>query len=237
MAKVNGAVLTCAEGNALLMEFPRGSTTLSRIVSSWIERELLYQSGVKNDFDKDIKILSAVNEFQRKQIGDAFLSSASAHRFNVTKENVREAYRSNIKNYIRTTPEAKILHVRLDSKQEATQIKKILGEKNAGEKRKELFTQHDVDILTVKKGALLTEVDKAVFNSKRNISGPIKTQHGYHVVEVLDRFKKGSQIGLEQVYDEIYQQLVNQQLSKARVAILDSLRSEALITINTEKLQ
>lgn len=219
------------------MEFPSGSTTLFRVVSSWIDRELLYQSGLRHDFDQDIKISSAVDQFRKKQIGNAFLSSATNDKFSVTKDDVRTYYRENKNQYIRNTREAKILHIMLGDKKTAQNIKKILTQRKSGEKRKELFTLYNVEILAVKKGALLSELDKAVFTTKRSFIGPVKTPHGYHVVEVLDRHKKGSQIGLEQVYDEIYQQLINQQLSKARVAVLGSLRSEALIQINMEKLQ
>jgi len=237
LATVNNSVLTCDEGERLLLNFPAGSTTLSHIVSLWVDRELLYQSGIKNNFDKDLNIVTSVQDFQKKQIGNAYLSSVYNHKYSITKDEVRKYYKSNLTNYVRKSSEAKVVHFKFDDEKTARKVKKALSSKLSGEKRKELFSLYNVDVMTVKKGTLVSSLNKAIFTTRKNVVGPVKTSHGYHVVEVVDRFKKGSQIGLEQVYDEIYQRLVNQQLSKARVEVLDSLRSEALIKINVEKLQ
>ncbi len=237
LARVNTSVLTCDEGRALLDQYPPGSTTLAKVVSLWVDEELLYLTGLKNEFHEDTRLLSTVKQFRRFQIGDAYLSMALAQGQSVTRDNVRRYYKTHLPDFIRDSQEARVYHFFLQDKNVAHQVKKILKSSSSGEKRKELFSSYVVDVLTVKKGQLVSSLDNAIFKTRSRVLGPIKTEYGFHVVEVLERLKKGSQVGLEEVYDEIYQRLLNQQFAQNKVAILDSLRSKTFIKINLENVQ
>ena len=63
---------------------------------------------------------------------------------------------------------------------------------------------------------------------------PLKTNYGYHVIEVLDRYRAGSQIDLDKAYDEIYQIIYNQKKQRRAVALMDSLRNHYNVKIYLE---
>ena len=60
---------------------------------------------------------------------------------------------------------------------------KILTEKN-------LLSNYNVNVTTVEKGNLIDTLDNAIFSNNRTniVIGPIKTDYGYHVIEVLGRY-------------------------------------------------
>jgi foldase protein PrsA len=65
--------------------------------------------------------------------------------------------------------------------------------------------------LTVSKGRQVPEFDKAAFSLKvHQISKPIKTQYGWHIIEALTAIKKERITPLKEVRTAIRQQLVQQ---------------------------
>jgi foldase protein PrsA len=70
--------------------------------------------------------------------------------------------------------------------------------------------------LTVSKGRQVPEFDKSAFALKVNeISHPVKTQYGWHVIQALTAIKKASTTPLSQVQSAIRQQLVGQKKQEA----------------------
>jgi parvulin-like peptidyl-prolyl isomerase len=65
--------------------------------------------------------------------------------------------------------------------------------------------------LTVSKGRQVPEFDKAAFSLKtREVSEPIKTQYGWHIIQPLSAIKKEQTTPLKEVRPAIRQQLVQQ---------------------------
>ena len=85
----------------------------------------------------------------------------------------------------------------------------------------------------------MAELDREIFsnNQTNTVIGPIKTEYGYHVIEVLGRFSAGTQIDVDEVYDEIYQRLLNQKKALMSNKYLDSLRNKYSVKINLEQNQ
>ena len=118
----------------------------------------------------------------------------------------------------------------------ATYITEALKKTNNSVDKKSLLANFNVDVTIVEKGSLIEQLDLEIFsNSRANVViGPVKTDYGYHIIEVLSRFKKGSQIDIDEAYDEIYQRLFNQRKSLKSINYLDSLRNHYTIKINLE---
>jgi len=65
--------------------------------------------------------------------------------------------------------------------------------------------------LTVSKGQTVPQFDKAAFSLKTNqISQPVHTQYGYHIIQALSAIKPASTTKLSQVRASIRQQLEQQ---------------------------
>ena len=59
--------------------------------------------------------------------------------------------------------------------------------------------------------------------STGDILGPKKNSEGFHLFEILKKYKKGSARGLELVYDEIYERLHKQKKEALVASTIDSL--------------
>ena len=71
------------------------------------------------------------------------------------------------------------------------------------------------------KGAMVPEFEEVAFTAPINeISRPVKTQFGYHLIQVLDR-KPASEESLEVASPEIAKKLISQERSKTAVAALE----------------
>jgi parvulin-like peptidyl-prolyl isomerase len=65
--------------------------------------------------------------------------------------------------------------------------------------------------LTISKGRQVPEFDKSAFALKtQEISNPVKTPYGWHIIQALGPIKKGSTTPLSQVRAAIRQELVQQ---------------------------
>jgi len=128
------------------------------------------------------------------------------------------------------------MHFFITTDSVAKHIADALKQTNNSLDRKELLANYDVDVTTVERGNLIEQLDSDIFSNNRTniIIGPVKTDYGYHVIEVLGRYKAGSQIAIDEAYDEIYQRLFNQKKALRSMRFLDSLRNHYTVKINLE---
>ena len=60
----------------------------------------------------------------------------------------------------------------------------------------------------VEKGSLPKVLNDLLFNSKEEIVGPVFFNEKNHIYEKISFYKKGSFLGIEDVYEEILQRLI-----------------------------
>ena len=81
--------------------------------------------------------------------------------------------------------------------------------------------------LTVSKGQTVPPFDKAAFALKKNqLSQPIKTQYGWHIIEPLSDVKGPSTTPLAQVEEAIKQQILGEKKTKEMREWIDGLEDE-----------
>jgi parvulin-like peptidyl-prolyl isomerase len=81
--------------------------------------------------------------------------------------------------------------------------------------------------LTVSQGQTVPPFDRAAFSLKKNeLSDPIKTQYGWHIIEPLSEVKKASTTPLPQVKEAIKQQLLSEKKTKEMREWIDGLKDE-----------
>ena len=81
--------------------------------------------------------------------------------------------------------------------------------------------------LTVSKGQTVPPFDKAAFALKKNqLSEPIKTQYGWHIIEPLSEVKKASTTPLPQVKEAIKQQLLSEKKTKEMREWIEGLKDD-----------
>ena len=237
VAKVNEKTLTLREAQARFQAYDQDNVSMEDIVTQWVNEEVLYQAALTSDLDRDETLKRLVTDYKRKLLGNSFLESHLKDIKQVTSEDVAAYYKDNKQMFIRNEDEARIYHFSLPSLKDARSVFHILSTQKSGDQRKELFSAYRVDAVTVEKGYLIPELDDALFHSRSRtrVLGPIQSASGYHVIEVLERYSKGSRKSLNEVYDEIYQRLVSERRAMANLHLTDSLRISSHIEVFTEK--
>ena len=82
------------------------------------------------------------------------------------------------------------------------------------------------DLGTFTRGQMVPEFEEAVFNMKNGeVSGPVKTQFGYHLIK-LENLQAGGESEYEEVSNEIERSLMYQKQSEAYNKELNNLKSK-----------
>jgi len=231
LARVGSAVLT---KNQVINRFPEYRTAdVENQVTQWVNAELLYVAGVRAGVNKDVAILTRVEDYQKKLIGQTYLEMVLQSRVGVSTDEIKKFYDEQKETFRRRHGEALINNFNVDNKKDANKIRVFL-EKGAGnKKRDELFEQYGVNAINVEEDRLQPVINKAIFGgTKSNYLGPINSGDGYAVVEVIKRFPKGSYRSLDDVYDRIYLVIQKRKAAIHSAAIIDSLRQEYLFELN-----
>ncbi len=238
VARVGKVVLYQAGLNQLLAERSLPASSSPLIVSKWINDELLFQAALKQNLDRDRTIQRSVEQYRRELLGRTYLEIAMSAGLTVAQDEINAAYEANLESFYRPVDEARINHFIIQDRNAARNVRRILARSRSGANRKEIFASHHVETVTVKRGSLLQSVDDAIFGhgSRGSVLGPIATDFGYHVIEVLERRKEGSYRDLDDVYDELRHQLFQNHAALNSVKILDSLRAMTEIEINLENM-
>jgi parvulin-like peptidyl-prolyl isomerase len=134
----------------------------------------------------------------------------------VSQEEIRAYYNSHKSQY--EQPESRdVRHILVQKKALADQLYSQLksgGNFAALAKRysKDPGSASNGGKLTVSKGQTVPEFDKTTFELNTNeISRPVKTQYGYHIIQALSDVKPSQKTPLSKVDDSIKQQLEQQQ--------------------------
>ncbi len=116
----------------------------------------------------------------------------------------------------------------------------------AGEPWDSLATAHSEDKNNANKGGdlgyftrgrMVAEFDSVAFSAEPgSINGPIATKFGYHIIKVEDHKQAQPMPYDENLYQQIYSEMLNDVQGKLANAFLDSLKQAAALTHNEELL-
>jgi peptidyl-prolyl cis-trans isomerase C len=155
-----------------------------------------------------------------------------------TETDAKAFYENNKAQY--TTPESVHLHhVLVKTEKEA---KDVLGRLKKGEKFPDIASQVSICPSRVKggnlewlpKGSLVKEIEDVAFTTKNGeITGPVKTKFGYHVLLVEDK-KPVQESSFDQVKDYILEQIKFQKQQEQYEKMADELRKKMNVQVTQE---
>jgi foldase protein PrsA len=167
----------------------------------------------------------------RAQLLEEQLYKEVTQEVKVTDEQIEEFYNKN-KGQYQQAATREVRHILVKAKPKADSLHRQL---KAGGDFARLAKQNSEDPgsksqggkLTVSKGQTVPPFDKAAFALKKNqLSQPIKTQYGWHIIEPLSNVKKASTTPLPQVKEAIKQQLLSEQKTKEMREWIEGLKDE-----------
>ena len=168
-----------------------------------------------------------VSDYRKFLYGNLFLEKHLKERIFVDMNEIRKYYFENKFNFIRKDDLLLVAHFISKDVEEAKKVGLALSKKD-GSTKLETMKKFSIIYSKVKKGDLPPTLDNIVFSSytKGRVVGPIKTDFGYHVVEIIDHLKGGGFLGLDEVYDQISQNIYNYKKARLLKSLTDSLLVE-----------
>lgn len=201
-----------------------------QLLEDLVNQELFYIQAKENQLhnDEDFKAeMKKIEENMLKQYSiNKILSSVT-----LTEEEKKAFFEAN-KSRFNKPESASAKHILVDSEDLANDI---LNKINNNELTFEsAASAHSTcpskdaggDLGTFTRGQMVPEFEEAVFNMNNGeVSGPVKTQFGYHLIKLEDR-QSGGESEYEEVKNEIERSLMYQKQSEAYNNELNNLKSK-----------
>ena len=149
----------------------------------------------------------------------------------VTDQQIEEQYTKNTQIY--SQPESRaVRHILVKTKTQADDLYAQL--KNGGDfaalaKKfsEDTGSKANGGELTIAKGQTVAPFDQAAFKLKLNeISPPVKTEFGFHIIQALGKVKDAQVTPLKEVKESIRQQLLQTKKNEAMTAWVDDLKKD-----------
>ncbi len=236
IAQVEGKTLTIADAKQLKLALPNKNYNINSVVENWVDRELLYIAAIDGGLEQDKALGTQVDIYRKILFGNTYMDNYLTSTMSIENADIKKYYDDNRSSFRHNNDGAKIMHFYTTYDSVAIYIAEALKKSNNSVDKKSLLANFSVDVTKVEKGNLVEQLDSEIFSNSITdvVIGPVKTDYGYHIVEVLSRFKKDSQIDIDEAYDEIYQRLFNQQKALKSIKYLDSLRNHYTVKLNLE---
>lgn len=204
----------------------------------FIDREIL-KLAKKANLEKDKNLQLKIANLKDKIIKQAYLDSIIEKE--VSKEKVTEKY-AEIVNSLSGKKEYQIAHILVKSKEDAD---KIISElKNKKTKFSDLAKKYSMEQQSAQNGGdlgfilednITKEISDSLINLKKEeISEPIKTKLGWHVVKLID-LRDAKYLSFEESKENIKEQLIQNKINEINSAILNSNEIKIVYEFNKEK--
>jgi foldase protein PrsA len=183
-----------------------------------------YYGGDQKKYEAGLKQQDITEKDLRSQIKNQLISEKIYDKVTqgvkVSDKEISDYYSAHKKDY-KVAESRDVRHILVSKKGLADQIRAQLengGSWKALAKKysKDPSSKETGGKLTVRKGETVPEFDKTAFAlAKNEISQPVKTQYGYHVIQALSDIKPAKQTPLKDVKEQIRQQLLQEKKQKA----------------------
>lgn len=191
---------------------------------------VLARSAKEKGKDTEENCLAAVNEFTdqmyaQQMIQDLFDSIV------ITDEDAKKMYEVSISSF-RTKEAVNAKHILVDSLEKAQEIRAqiLSGEitfEDAAKANSTCPSKEDGgDLGYFEHGQMVAEFDEAAFAAEvGQVTEPVQTQFGYHLIKVVDK-KEAGEKAFEEVKDQIVQSMTEQRKSEVYFAKVEELKEK-----------
>ena len=208
-------------------------------ISNWIEKELLFLGGRSVGLDEDLIIKDNVENYKKLLIGKNFINIIN-NGIKISQSEIKDYYSKNKSSFKRNKNSAKIILFSVENKALSIKIKNNM-KKLSLLSLSDLVSKYEGVEKIFHEGDLPSEINNKIFNSKNfkkgSVLGPYKLDNKYFVFKIIKVYKKNASLGLDIVYNEIYQRIKNNKNSIRYKEIIDSLSFKYGVNIKKEKIR
>jgi peptidyl-prolyl cis-trans isomerase C len=214
-----------------------------KIMEKWIEDEILYQSAVKEGLTLSKYEEQQISAYRKRILIEKYLEKHLNRSYRVLDQEVEDYYSQHAQEYVWNEDYVHLIHLVLDNDDRV--IRSEIGNtKDLMEViKKNFFDQKSTserpigDIGYVPLNNLPEKLAGRIKNMRTGtIQGPIKTEYGYHYVQLMDYQKKGATKPLDIVKEEIIERIRLQKRKTELNDLMRDLRTEFTIQTDLSKL-
>jgi peptidyl-prolyl cis-trans isomerase C len=242
LAVVNGEPLTQLHYDQFIEQYTPQVRTMAeqdkgRFMRELVLQELLAQEGKKQKLDQDPEIQSRLHTQMNNTIARAVVQKSVEENSSITDAKLKAHYEANKSSYkegetitashilVKTEPEAKAL---LEELKKGKDFAELAKEKSTGPS-----APQGGSLGSFGRGRMVPDFEKAAFALKAGeVSQPVKTQFGWHVIKVTEH-TEGKQQDFEQAKEEIRKALVTDYIQE----MIQELQNKAAIEIKNPDYQ
>lgn len=258
VASVNGVKINKADLYDTLVKGGNGESAVEGLITYELVNQEAQKKGVTvtdADLNRELDVIKksmgseeafqqALEQYKMTEadlhpdlLEQAQLRKLLSDQIKITDEDIKSYYDEN-KASFSTEEQVRASHILVATKEEADAIEKQLkegGDFAAIAKEKSLDTgsaANGGDLNFFSKGSMVQEFEEAAFSLKvGDVSEPVKSDYGYHIIKVTDR-KEASSPTLEEKKADITDTLTSQQIYTLSQTLISDLRSQAKIVNN-----
>lgn len=199
-----------------------------------VRRELLLQEAEKRKLGEQPEVAEQVANLRRELMIRALVQDEIGNKVKVEEKDVDEYFKAHPEEFSGDT--VHLRHILVQTEEEAKEIQARLAKNESFE---ELAKKNSRDSATAPKGGdlgdlsreqMLPDFARVAFDLKPGeVSGPVKTPFGFHLIKLVER-KKGKPLTFEQVKGQLQRRLLDERQSQRFQAWMKDLESGAKVT-------
>lgn len=209
--------------------------TKSQMLDSMVIQRLLIQAAYDKGLDKSEEVAQAVLANKDKFLLDALYKRHVENKVAVTEAELKDYYNKLENKY-------RIAHILVADKDTANMIVKKLSE---GASFEQLAYDYSIDpnakrnrgdlgFMLYGSMAAVPEFQETAFNLQPGeVSQPVKTRYGYHIIKVVDKQPNDMRTDFDKMKESLENQLKNIKLTKLTVDYVEEIRAKYPITVDT----
>ncbi len=206
---------------------------VEKIVEEAVNQELFYLDGIETKVEES-ELFKAEIERLKKNIIRGLSVNNVMQKIQITEDEIKKEY-EDTKEFLIVPEQVQASHILVDTEELANKAKEMLSEKEFAEVAKELSKcpskDKGGDLGLFSRGQMVQEFEAAAFKAKvGEVTEPVKTQYGYHLIKVTDK-KEGREKTIDEARAEIEQKLLSTKQQNAYVAHLEDLKKKYKIEI------
>jgi peptidyl-prolyl cis-trans isomerase C len=203
----------------------------------YLEKELTKEA-LRSDAVKTPEVKEKIADSKNKILRQAYIDSIIKKE--ITDDKINNKYLE-LSKELEGKKEYQIFHIVVKTKEEAEKIAKELKYKRSPSKFAELAKKYSIDQETATKGgeidytledSMIKEIAAVVTSlEKDQISDPIETKFGWHLVKVGD-VREAKALSFESVKDNIRDQLIQDRVNEINNKIINNAKVQILIQLS-----
>jgi peptidyl-prolyl cis-trans isomerase C len=245
LAQVGKETLSLDDLQELIPAEYRGALGLQEkesLVQSWVNTELIYQAAMKNGLNKEKDIARKLRAMERQMLANEMVQRKIMTKVQVTEEEAKKYYDAHAPEF---AVDLRLRHILSPSEEQARMIRDSL---NAGADFAALARQHSMDpagqaggdlgFMQRGVGTAPLEFEEAAFALKKGeISGVVRTNFGYHILQVTESHPLKQKATFDQIKGQLMNSLTARRQQEAFDQALESYKKDFAVVTHLDLLK